>query len=123
MARFAILCVVGARGGEWICAACVGAGAAGDAAAVGVDVFVGVAVSVQAMATNAMAMQVRASEICFIRKFLRLMLFSGGSEYSQTQHKEQSATYLFNFTTHSAISLICSSVSLPENEVMGGSRP
>ena len=58
-----------------------GDGAAGVAAVreVLVLVFVGVAVSVQAIESSAMATHVRASEISFIRQFLRVELFFQGA--------------------------------------------
>ena len=55
-----------------------GDGVAGVAAVREVLVFVGVAVSVQAIESSAMATHVRASEMSFIRQFLRVELFFRG---------------------------------------------
>ena len=56
-----------------------GDGVAGVAAAREVLVFVGVAVSVQAIESSAMATHVRASEMSFIRQYLRVELFFQGA--------------------------------------------
>ena len=67
----------------------VEAGAAGDTEAVGV--LVGVTGSVHAVATSAMAIQVRASAISFIRSFSGLVVLMGAASIAEQSTKNENA--------------------------------